>query len=246
MPQEQPDVFNGPPATGRGEPGLLWDDNLGEEAAFWRSWFAEAKFADAREARRSAIASAVFPRRFVRSLGVKPGETFRVLDVASGPLSDVPTKAQENPVERVCVDALADVYNSLLDQYGYDDVPRVLKIKAEELSAGLMQDRFHFVHIANALDHCKDPARALAEMYRVCRPGGLIRVVSIENEGVRQQYQGLHQWNLEADAESLWLWRSSDRRDLLATLDDHTYTWSDLDYGEPGVVKLFRADIRKP
>jgi ubiquinone/menaquinone biosynthesis C-methylase UbiE len=179
-------------------------------------------------------------------LGVKPGETLRVLDVASGPLSGVPTKAHENPVERVCADALADVYNSLLDEYGYDDVPRVLKIKAEELSAALMQDRFHFVHIDNALDHCKDPARALAEMYRVCRPGGLIRVVSIENEGVRQQYQGLHQWNLKADAESLWLWRSSDRRDLLATLDDHTYTWCYLDHGEPEVAKLFRVDIRKP
>lgn len=221
-----------------------WADNIREEADFWRSWFEEDKYAELRNIRLTSLKSA-FPPAFVRSLGVNPGDPVRVLDVGSGPISTLPSNAPENPVELVCVDALADVYNVLLDQYGYQDLPRPLKIKGEELSSVLTERRFHYVHIANALDHCEDPEKTLVEMYRVCRPGGLIAVVSVENEGEREQYQGLHQWNLEADDENLWLWRPSLRQDLRAALDDHTYTWHYEDHGQQG-FRIFRVEIRKP
>ena len=94
--------------------------------------------------------------------------------MGSGPISTLRTTAAENPVEPVCTDALADVYNALLDEYGYDELPRVLKLKGEQLSNHLEESSFHYVHIANALDHCEDPSRTLAEMYPSRRPAGLI------------------------------------------------------------------------
>src|SRR2546422_1331754 len=133
-----------------------WADNICEEADFWRSWFEDDKYAELRNTRLTSVKS-TFPQGFVRSLGVKPSEVMRVLDVGSGPISTLPSNAPENPVELVCVDALADVYNALLDEYGYQELPRPLKIKGEELSSVLTERRFHYVHIANALDHCEDP-----------------------------------------------------------------------------------------
>ena len=185
-----------------------------------------------------------FPVGFGPAVGAGPGELLRALDVGSGPISTLRTAAPENPVELICTDALADVYNTLLDEYGFNELPRVLKLKGEQLSDQLEQSSFHFVHIANALDHCEDPSRTLAEMYRVCRPAGLIRVISVENEGERQQYQGLHQWNLEADDAGLWLWRPSTRQNLLEELGGHAYSWRYLDYREGG-ARLFQAEIRK-
>jgi ubiquinone/menaquinone biosynthesis C-methylase UbiE len=222
----------------------VWTTKIGDEAAFWRAWFTEPEFADVRAARRESLVSAVFPREFVGSLGVEPGDVVRVLDVGSGPLSTLASRSPDNPVELVCVDALADVYNALLDEYGYLEVPRVIKLKGEHLAAVLTDERFHYVHVANALDHCEEPAKALSEMYRVCKPDGLIVVISVENEGERENYQGLHQWNLEANDDGLWLWNPSLRKDLLEDLGRHTYTWRYESHGQKG-FKIFRVEIRK-
>lgn len=221
-----------------------WSQAIGSEVDFWRSWFAEDKYAEARDAKRR-LATSTFPEGFAPFVGLGPSEVLRVLDVGSGPISGLPSRAPDNPVELVCTDALADFYNTLLDEHGFDEVPRVLKIKGEELSSMLAEGRFHFVHIANALDHCEDPARTLEEMYKVCKPGGLIVVASFENEGERRQYHDLHQWNLEADDQSLWLWNPSMRKDLLEGIGDRSYAWCHLDQQEGDEAKFFRVEIRK-
>ena len=175
---------------------------------------------------------------------LRPG--LAVLDVGSGPISGLPRRAPDNPVELVCVDALADVYNELLDEHGFDELPRVLRIRGEELSSAFAEGSFHFVHIANALDHCEDPARTLEEMYRACIPGGLIVVASFENEGERRYYLDLHQWNLEANNEGFWLWNRSMRKDLLEGIGDHSHARCQMDQQVGDEAKYFRVEIRKP
>jgi SAM-dependent methyltransferase len=220
-----------------------WADRIGDEAAHWRSWFAADEYAEERRARLQVLSSS-FSQPFVESIGVKPGELLRVLDVGSGPIPTLPSNAPENMVQVVCTDPLADSYSVLLDEYGYGEVPRPLKIKGEELSAIFAEGSFHYVHIANALDHCEDPVKILTEMYRVCRSGGLVDVFSCENEGERRGYRGLHQWNLKADDEGLWLWNSSLRQNLLDCLGSHTYTWAYVDHGPPE-SGYFRVSISK-
>ena len=39
----------------------------------------------------------------------------------------------------------------------------------------------------------------MREMLGVTRPGGIVRIVTHENEGERQGYEGLHQWNICSD-----------------------------------------------
>src|SRR5204862_7887757 len=90
-----------------------WSHAIGTEADFWRSWFAEDKYAEARDVKLSS-ATSTFPKGFAPSLGLGPGDVLHVLDVGSGPISGVPRRAPDNPVELVCVEALAHAYNEHL------------------------------------------------------------------------------------------------------------------------------------
>jgi SAM-dependent methyltransferase len=222
---------------------MIWADNLGAELAFWRRWFSDDEFREGRDLRRAAL-SQPFPPTLARELGVRPGETLRVLDVGSGPLSTLRTRAPENPVELVCVDALAADYNALLDEFGYDECPRIVPGVGERLTEQHGLEAFHLVHIANALDHCEDPARAFVEMCRVCRVGGQVWVVSIENEGERERYSGLHQWNLLAGDATLRLWNSQTDCNLLDLVPGpFDFTWRYV-REEPG-MRVFSATIHK-
>lgn len=220
-----------------------WSDNLGAELAFWRRWFTDDAFKAGREARRAALGGP-FPPTLAREVGLEAGAPLRVLDVGSGPLSTLRTRAPANPVELICVDALAVGYNALLEEFGFVECPRIVPGVGERLAAQFGLDAFHLVHIANALDHCEDPARTFVEMYRVCRPGGQIWIVSIENEGEREGYAGLHQWNLVADDGGLHLWNGRTQRNLLDTLTGRSaYTWRYLP--EASGLRVFSVTIRK-
>jgi SAM-dependent methyltransferase len=179
-----------------------------------------------------------------RDVGLQAGEVLRVLDVGSGPLSTLRTRAPGNPVELVCVDALALEYNALLDEFGYDECPRIVPGVGERLFERFGAGAFHLVHIANALDHCEDPATALVEMFQVCRTGGRIWVISIENEGEREGYAGLHQWNLVATDGGLRLWNARTNRNLLDLLPGpYAFTWHYV-HEEPA-MRVFLATIQK-
>jgi ubiquinone/menaquinone biosynthesis C-methylase UbiE len=222
----------------------IWSQNIDQESVFWRRWFTEDAFKLARE-QRLQLSRTPLSKVFCDECGALPGELVRILDVGSGPISTMRTKSIDNPVELVCVDALAEIYNELLDEFGYEDCPRILQLKGEELSSKLAKNSFHHVNIANALDHCEDPEKTLNEMYSVCRPGGRVVVISIENEGEREGYRGLHQWNLLANDEGLWLWNPTFRKNLIAKLPAPAFKWQYLNNGQVG-FKSFSFELRKP
>ena len=164
--------------------------------------------------------------------------------MASGPFSTLGAAAQGSRTEIVLTDALGDIFNRLLDQYGLTAFPRIRRVKGEELSRELGRGVFHMVNCANALDHFENPALALGEMILVCKAGGLVRIISIENEGEREEYEGLHQWNLQAADDGIWLWNQGLRANLLtpyrATL---AFEWKYVDHGQTG-FRIFEATLR--
>ena len=79
----------------------------------------------------------------------------------------------------------------------------------------------------------------------MCRPGGYIALTSIENEGEREQYAGLHQWNLEARDGTIWLWNRLVRENLLSRLPGpYTFTCFQKEPPPKG-YNVFMAEIRK-
>jgi len=222
-----------------------WANNIHHEMAFWRHWFSDEKFAAGRESRYHQLRHEAYPPDLASELGVSPGVPLRVLDIGSGPISTQRMRARPYPVELICVDALADIYNLLLDEFGYADCPRIHKIRGEELTRFFARDSFHLVNIANALDHCEDPAQTVAEMFEVCRAGGRLEILSVENEGEREGYNGLHQWNLQADDAGLWLWNLGMRINLLDGLGGRfEYEWGYEDHGQQD-LRIFKVLVQK-
>jgi SAM-dependent methyltransferase len=180
-----------------------WQAALQEELLFWRRWMTEERFRNAREPRLRPDAG--FPQ-WLRPLVAAPEGILRVLDVGSGPLSTLGTGYPGRTVELTLVDPLAKDYNALLEESGLGARAVLVEGTGETLDALFPADRFDLVHAANALDHAHDPLRCLQNMMHVCKPGGAVVFISVENEGERQHYGGLHQWNFSIQGEHLRLW----------------------------------------
>jgi SAM-dependent methyltransferase len=60
---------------------------------------------------------------------------------------------------------------------------------------------FDLVHAANSLDHAHDPVAAIKAAAPVVRPGGHVFLEHILNEGAREGYGGLHQWNFGVEGD---------------------------------------------
>lgn len=96
-------------------------------------------------------------------------------------------------------DALAKQFNQILKEGGVTPLIPVVYEDMENLSHP--DNFFDIVHCANALDHTQNPIKALQEMYRILKPGGYIYLRHFPNVGERENYAGLHMWNLCIDGD---------------------------------------------
>jgi SAM-dependent methyltransferase len=180
----------------------IWNQNLAEELEFWNRWLTEEEF---KEYRISRLHNQNFdiPADLIN---VPKGETIHVLDVGSGPIGKIGTIHPEYTVNISLSDPLADEYNKLLVDLGMPDRACIIKASGEALLDVFAENSFDIVYSANALDHAYDPLLCIKNMVTVCKPGGWILIISLENEGERQYYEGLHQWNFTLVNDSVKLW----------------------------------------
>lgn len=113
-----------------------------------------------------------------------------VLDIGSGALSWIKGII---PMNLIACDPLAEEYENIFDYDKYNQHPPI-KVFAESIP--FPDNSFDIVHCSNALDHTQNPHKAILEMERVCRPGGMILIQGVENEATKQGWKGLHQWNI--------------------------------------------------
>jgi SAM-dependent methyltransferase len=193
-----------------------WDAGLHEEIEFWRSVLSgeRADFSEEMRGRADPNAPVV---SYLAELLPKEATEINILDVAAGPISSCGWKLDGRQVNLTAVDALAEVYNGLLDEFGINPPVRTTVGEAERLSSQFGGGRFDLVHIRNALDHCYDPLLALREMLFVAKPGGTVFVHGFTNEAQAASYQGLHQWNIDVRGGRLVLWNKAGK----VFVDDH-------------------------
>jgi SAM-dependent methyltransferase len=166
-----------------------WKINASEELKFWRDiirgW--DKKFMNTN---REEL------RDFIKELLCLPRGGFaRLLDVGSGPVTKLGTHWDDRTLELTLIDPLANEYNQMLDDAGLHTYPRPIKAFGEELVARFGPNAFDLVFSQNALDHSMDPARCIQEMIGVTKPSGIIAFNVTANEGKRNGYVGLHQWD---------------------------------------------------
>lgn len=193
-----------------------WTDALPSEIRFWEKVASGEIEKYAETFRRRCASAQPFPshlRRFLRS-----DRTTRILDVGSGPHTSIGQVDVPSPVRITAVDPLADKYNEILERNGIEPVVRTIYGKAErvdEYGLGL----FDFVYSRNALDHSYDPMTAIGAMLRVLDREGVIYLEGSVNEGEKQKYGGLHQWNFQPVDDDLVIWRQDNKRSLKETID---------------------------
>ena len=126
------------------------------------------------------------------------GSAVRVLDVGSGPVSQVGTISARWQIEITAVDPLAAEYLELCDEFGLPRRNGVVNQVGdfETLTESFAEGSFDIVHCRNALDHSRDPLLGIRQMLAVCKVDGACFLAHATDEGEKQRYDGLHQWNL--------------------------------------------------
>ena len=203
---------------------------LREEAAFWRTLFDRTH---PNQRFVSLFHKRLGERRLQPDLEVMlnhlpVGSVARVLDVGSGPVTHVGTLSDRVRVEVTAIDPLADEYRTLREEFGVS-LPHAVTTQcgdAETLTSSFAERSFDVVYCRNALDHAHDPLEGIRQMVAVCKRNGCCWMIHSTNEGAKQRYNQLHQWNFQPqDDGDLVVWtrgRSiSLRRELfgVATVD---------------------------
>ena len=122
-----------------------------------------------------------------------------VLDVGCGPVSMLAYAHHENKIRLTGVDVLANSYEKLLYDYGYEKAIagiHMVEAKAEELQTRFPENEFALTYCNNALDHTDSPQDSLKNMVSVTKPGGFTIISGYVREGSHESWDGIHMHDL--------------------------------------------------
>ena len=128
--------------------------------------------------------------------------TIRILDVGSGPLTQIGKKYNNKNIVIYAIDPLADEYNAILKYHNITPIVKTRKCAAENISSIFHQNYFDFVYARNSIDHSENPYQAILEMIQVIKKNGYVLLQHRINEGLSRNYNGLHQWNFSLTANN--------------------------------------------
>jgi len=172
---------------------------LAREVQFWRKWLSTKGMYWPDDYRARFDPDLPIGGHLAPFIDRVDGEYLRILDVGAGPLTKLGKKHPSKRLEITAIDLLANEYDRLFAEF--DVVPPVRTIFAdgERLVEQFGPDAFDIVHGQNCIDHMADPHRAIEQMVAVTKPGGYVVLYHAENEGQREQYDQLHQWNFTCE-----------------------------------------------
>jgi len=178
--------------SGRKSETAFWDRYLKTRGLRWQAEF-ERRMSPTLEldAELAGLLSAV----------LAAGESPKIVDVGAGPLTVVGKRVGEMSVQLTAIDPLAAEYDALLKKHGLQPPVRTRPGKAEEVADLLPKESFDLAHARNCLDHGLDPFLAVTQMLSVVKPGGYVYLKHRPNEGINENWHGLHQWNFAVSAD---------------------------------------------
>jgi SAM-dependent methyltransferase len=144
------------------------------------------------------------------------GPSVRILDVGAGPATTIGKLWPGRNVKIVAVDPLAEQYAEMLAAHGVEAPVPTKPWRGESLD--LFADiatTFDLAHARNSLDHCYDPIAVVQGMLSTVRPGGIVYLVHSTREGTKQNWQGLHRWDLAPESERSFSIRDQRGRGLV-------------------------------
>ena len=134
-----------------------------------------------------------------------------ILDVGAGPLTYLGKTCSDRHLHLTAVDPLADQYDRILKKYGVNPPVRTQKLSAEKLMKRFKPGNFDLVFARNCIDHSYDPENAILQMITVVKRDCYVLLEHFPNEGEKEAYAGLHQWNFSMSAAGDFLIASKTR-----------------------------------
>jgi 2-polyprenyl-3-methyl-5-hydroxy-6-metoxy-1,4-benzoquinol methylase len=131
-----------------------------------------------------------------------------IADLGSGPICCVGTLCDGKTITVIASDFSAKEYADMCEAQG---IVRIVPVEYQHMESLTYPDAsVDIVHCVNTLDHTQNPRRCLSEMHRICKPGGWVYLKHIENEGLKQNYRGLHGWNVAMVNGEVIVWNPTD------------------------------------
>ena len=192
-----------------------WIFGAYDEIEFWNLWIRTRGAIYGKKGAES-YANQICPNKMLdeQSAALLPENTpvdsIKILDVGSGPINSLGTLYKGQRLTVIGADPLAISYKSLHKRYHLTPSYPHRLAYAEDLNLFFDRDEFDLVVCQNALDHTFDPCRAIKQMVEVSKPGGYVLLRHGVREGENQDYDGLHQWNLDLNSEGDFvIWNKS-------------------------------------
>lgn len=139
----------------------------------------------------------------------------RVLDVGAGPCTTIGSFYKGKPINIVAIDPLAHEYKNMLEKASMKPCVETIFGRAENLQEYVL-GKFDLIYAENSLDHSENPIQCILSMLGVLSDNGLIAIKNIINEGLRENYRGLHQWNFMECSNDLVIWDKSGSGSVLS------------------------------
>jgi len=185
-----------------------WEDGADFETNFWdgqvKKWANDPQRLKTWASRPFELQDKLIPQ---------PGQTsFNVLDIGAGPvpaLGKALTSIPGSTMNLTATDPLADEYKATFSKYGITPPIPVVKMMAEDLAVHFQANHFDLAYSRNALDHAKDPLKALKILVDVVKPGRNVVIMTHVNEGAANQGKGFHKWNFANVQGRFVLWGNS-------------------------------------
>ncbi len=203
-----------------------WETNLPDEIYYWEQVISgKIENKEAISAFSQRVRGEIdFPRHL---LDLLPSDgPARVLDVGAGPHTTLGSRNVTGNISLEAVDPLARQYNKLMKKYGVTPCIRSQEGSAEILVEIFGRNCFDIVYSRNAMDHSYDPFTGIINMVAVCKRGGHIFIEGSINEGVKQSYKGLHQWNFLTADDNCVIWNKLGARMLSNFIKDATIIYA--------------------
>lgn len=187
------------------------------EELFWRYWIVSKGRGSDIGLTELLRPDRPFNPAYVGYLQCLKRDSYRVLDVGSGPLTHLGSEHPNLHIKVVASDFLANRYNRILTSHGIEPPNKTVFADAEKLCETFAPSSFDFIVANNSLDHCTNPLRAVEQIVEVLAPDSFAILRHRENEAVRARYQGLHQWNFSTAEGQPTLWNPREH----VQLSDH-------------------------
>jgi SAM-dependent methyltransferase len=178
-----------------GRPAVDRSLALEEEITFWRNWFLNEGLQWKRDFQERFNPDQPIQQHLYSYIEEIHNERVTILDVGSGPITKLGKKHPGKNIVITATDLLADSYDRLLNELAIEPLVRTIYADAENLVQQFGDNAFDIVHGQNCVDHMSDPVRAIEQMVAVTKPEGFVILLHAENEGQKEGYNQLHQWD---------------------------------------------------